>query len=76
MGSSTVMMCSARVRLAMSTRAANVVDFPEPVGPVTSTKPRGRAAKFAIAGGIPNDSRDLISNGMTRKAAPSESRCR
>ena len=34
------------MRLARSTTAASVVDLPEPVGPVTSTKPRGSAAKL------------------------------
>ena len=32
-GSSTVRMCSARVRLISSMIAASVVDLPEPVGP-------------------------------------------
>ena len=40
-GSSTVTMCSGLVRLMMSTNDAKVVDFPEPVGPVTAP---GRAA--------------------------------
>ena len=33
----------------MSISAARVVDFPEPVGPVTSTRPRGFSAILAIA---------------------------
>ncbi len=70
MGSSTVMMCSWRVRLARSTSAARVVDLPDPVGPVTSTKPRGSDAKFPITGGMPSCSMLLISKGITRKAAP------
>ena len=41
MGSSMVMMCSSRVSLISSIMAASVVDLPEPVGPVTRTKPRG-----------------------------------
>ena len=40
-GSSIVMMCSSRVSLISSIIAASEVDLPEPVGPVTSTKPRG-----------------------------------
>ena len=40
-GSSIVMMCSVRVRLISSIIEASVVDLPEPVGPVTSTRPRG-----------------------------------
>ena len=39
-GSSMVMMCSARVELMRSIIAASVVDLPEPVTPVTSTSPR------------------------------------
>ena len=37
-------MWSARVRLISSIIAASVVDLPEPVGPVTSTRPRGFSA--------------------------------
>ena len=40
-GSSIVMMCSSRVALITSISDASVVDLPEPVGPVTSTSPRG-----------------------------------
>jgi len=76
MGSSTVMMWSRRCRFARSTTAASVVDLPEPVGPVTSTKPRGSIAKFATAGGTPRASSGLMSYGMSRNAAPTESRWR
>ena len=41
MGSSIVIMCSSRSVLILSSMAASVVDLPEPVGPVTSTSPRG-----------------------------------
>ena len=41
-GSSIVMMWSVRVRLISSIIAASVVDLPEPVGPVTTTRPRGK----------------------------------
>ncbi len=41
MGSSMVTMWSERVSLISSMMAARVVDLPEPVGPVTSTNPRG-----------------------------------
>ena len=40
-GSSTVRMCPISFSLRWLTIAASVVDFPEPVGPVTSTMPRG-----------------------------------
>src|SRR5436309_10299109 len=40
-GSSTVMMCPFSSLLILSIIAASMVLFPEPVGPVTSTTPRG-----------------------------------
>ncbi len=40
---------------------ASVVDLPEPVGPVTSTMPRGSPAKVDTTGGMPNSSSGLIS---------------
>ena len=43
-GSSIVRMCSWRSELILSIIAASVVDLPLPVGPVTSTRPRGRSA--------------------------------
>ena len=52
-GSSTVMMCPFRSLLILSIIAASVVDLPEPVGPVTSTRPRGRSASLAMIGGRP-----------------------
>ena len=45
-GSSTVMMWSARVLFTRSMSAASVVDLPEPVGPVTSTRPRGKRGEL------------------------------
>ncbi len=45
MGSSIVIMCSSRSLLILSSMAASVVDFPDPVGPVTSTRPRGLSHK-------------------------------
>ena len=46
-GSSIVRMCSWRSALILSIIAASVVDLPLPVGPVTSTRPRGRSASVA-----------------------------
>ena len=43
-GSSIVRMWSWRSALILSIIAASVVDLPLPVGPVTSTRPRGRSA--------------------------------
>ena len=39
MGSSRVMACTASSRFIFSSRAARVVDLPEPVAPVTRMKP-------------------------------------
>ena len=50
-GSSIVRMCSRRSVLILSIIAASVVDLPLPVGPVTSTRPRGRSASVAMTGG-------------------------
>ena len=58
-GSSIVRMCSSRSWLIMSTIEASVVDLPEPVGPVTRTKPRGLRVNSASAAGSPSDSRRL-----------------
>ena len=63
MGSSIVMMCSSRVSLISSIMAASVVDLPEPVGPVTMTKPRGLRVSSCSAGGRPSSSRVLICDG-------------
>ena len=38
-----------------------MVDLPEPVGPVTSTKPRGLRVNSSSTGGRPSDSRLWIS---------------
>ena len=69
MGSSMVMMWSWRSPLTLSIMAARVVDLPEPVGPVTSTRPRGFSHSLETTGGRPSWAKDLISKGMTRKTA-------
>ena len=69
-GSSTVMMCSSRVSLIASIMAASEVDLPEPVGPVTSTMPRGFLVKSWTAVGSPRSSMETMSAGIRRKAAP------
>src|SRR5260370_19548170 len=61
MGSSTVIMCSSRSLLILSSMAARVVDLPEPVGPVTSTNPRGLSQSPFITRGKPSASKPLIS---------------
>ena len=67
-------MWSERSRLIMSTIEARVVDLPEPVGPVTRTKPRGLRVNSASGAGSPSCSRVLISLGIRRKAALIEPR--
>ena len=64
------MMCSWRSSLIRSIIAASVVDLPEPVGPVTSTKPRGFLVNSSSTGGRPSCSSAGISLGIRRKAAP------
>ena len=70
-GSSIVRMCSSRVSLISLMIEASVVDLPEPVGPVTSTMPRGFLANSRMTGGRPSFSIGTVSDGIRRKAAPS-----
>ena len=65
-----VMMCSSRVSLISLISEASVVDLPEPVGPVTSTIPRGFLPKLRMTGGRPSFSIGTVSVGIRRKAAP------
>ena len=55
--------------------AASVVDFPDPVTPVTSTSPRGERAICSITGGRSSVSSAGTSKGMARNAIPSVPRC-
>ncbi len=73
-GSSIVMMCSSREPLISSIIAASEVDLPEPVGPVTSTMPRGFLQNSCAIGGRPRSSIEMISAGIRRNAAPIEPR--
>ena len=50
-GRSRSAMCSWRSLLILSSMAARVVDFPDPVGPVTRTRPRGLSQIVATTGG-------------------------
>ena len=52
------------------TMAANVVDLPEPVGPVTKTKPRGLSASSAKTCGALSCSSVKILAGIVRNTAP------
>src|SRR5687768_12933714 len=73
-GSSTVMMCPRRSRLILSSIAARVVDFPEPVGPVTSTRPRGFSAIFATTPASPSSSNVRMLKGICRITKETEAR--
>ena len=68
------MMWSVRVRLISSISDASVVDLPEPVGPVTSTSPRGFVVNSCREDGSFSSSSDLMSVGMVRNAAARLSR--
>src|SRR5258708_21147869 len=64
-----VIMCSSRSLLILSSIAASVVDFPDPVGPVTRISPRGLSHMFLTIGGSPSESNPLISQGIVRNTA-------
>src|SRR5579862_4658493 len=76
MGSSMVMMCPRRSRLMTLSMLASDVVLPEPVGPVTSTRPRGRSSSLRTAGGRPISSSVMRFFGMSRNATPTAPRCR
>src|SRR5690606_30890047 len=58
------------VSLRWFTIAASVVDLPEPVGPVTSTRPRGLSARSPKILGQLSCSSVRILDGMVRNTAP------
>ena len=66
MGSSTVMMCPFTSLLILSIIAASVVLLPDPVGPVTSTRPRGFSVNLAMIGGSPRSSNVFTLNRICR----------
>ena len=67
-GSSIVTMCWCRDRFMWSIIAASVVVFPEPVAPVTRTRPRCSSASFRTPFGRLSWSKFGTVRGMTRKA--------
>ena len=69
MGSSMVRMCSERVSLMRAMMEARVVDLPDPVGPVSSTRPRGSRASHSATGGSPSSSKVGMSEGIIRRAS-------
>ena len=55
--------------------AASVVDLPEPVGPVTSTMPRGLSEMSLKIFGALRSSSDSTLDGMVRNTAPAPRCC-
>src|SRR6266566_3962660 len=74
-GSSTVIMWPFSSLLILSTMAARVVLFPDPVGPVTSTRPRGRSASLATTTGRPRSSKVRTLKGIWRMTSDTQPRC-
>ena len=75
MGSSTVMMWPFHSRLILSIIAASVVDLPDPVGPVTRMRPRGRSANLATTAGNCSCSNVFTVNGICRITMDTQPRC-
>jgi hypothetical protein len=71
-GSSIVTMWTGRVSTIDWMIAASVVDLPEPVGPVTRTRPAGIRAKVSTISGRPSSSDRRIRKEILRKAADSD----
>ena len=69
------MMCERCRVLMRSSIDASVVDLPEPVGPVTSTRPRGRSHMSETVLGRPSSSSGRIVNGTRRNAPATAPRC-
>ena len=75
MGSSMVTMCSGSCSETCEIIAASVVDLPEPVGPVTSTRPSGIWVSSLMATGSSSWSSVCTWIGMRRNTAPTVPRC-
>ena len=69
-------MCLCIVELITFTIAASVLDFPEPVTPVTRTIPRSASASFEISAEACSVSTVGIVNGITRITIMKLERCR
>jgi hypothetical protein len=63
-----VRMWPDRERLMRSMSVARVVDLPEPVGPVTITRPSCRSQKRSSCGGSPSSSRERKRSSRRRRA--------
>ncbi len=75
MGSSTVMMWPLSSRLILSIIAARVVLLPDPVGPVTSTRPRGLSDSRATTPGNPRSLNVRTLKGICRITSDTQPRC-
>src|SRR6478609_9550897 len=74
-GSSIVMMLTRSLVLTWLIIAASAVDFPEPVTPVTSTRPRGLTEISSRISGSLSSLTGFTSYGMARNAKASVPRC-
>src|SRR4051794_27120629 len=73
-GSSMVTMWHSRWVLMWSTMPASVVVLPEPVGPVTSTRPRGSRASWLMTAGTLSSSSGIAPTETRRNTRPTEPR--
>ena len=73
-GSSMVTMWHSRWVLMWSTIPARVVVLPEPVGPVTSTRPRGSSASELITAGTPRSASGIAPTETRRNTRPTDPR--
>ena len=74
-GSSIVTMCFVVVLFMWSIIAASVVDFPDPVVPVSRTMPRSSSASSVTTGGSESSSIVEILFGIARHASEITPRC-
>ena len=75
-GSSIVTTCTSLLALMWSIIPASVVVFPEPVGPVTSTSPRGSMDSEASTAGRPRSVSGIAPTLTRRKTSPADPRLR
>jgi len=75
MGSSMLMTFARRVSLTYWIIDARAVDFPEPVMPVTSTRPRGLRAISSSTGGRLRSRMESAWKAMARKTKAMVPRC-
>ena len=69
-GSSIVTTCTSLLLLMWSTIPASVVVLPDPVGPVTSTSPRGSIDRLASTAGSPRSTSGIAPTLTRRNTSP------